>query len=52
MEPFKQFHAQKGGTEIIPFYLVIPPPEEKDLQKRDKIVPSRFSYKVNSPLTL
>ena len=26
MEPFKQFHAQKGGTEIIPFYLVIPPP--------------------------
>ena len=36
MEPFKQFHAQKGGTEIIPFYFVIPP-EEKDLQKRDII---------------
>ena len=55
MEPFKQFHAQKSGTEIITSYLSIPSRLKKSPHKDPtNTVPSfllsRLASHINNPL--
>ena len=42
----KQYHAQKGATEILQYYLALPSRFEKSTNKdKTKLVPSHFSNK-------
>ena len=49
-EPFKQFHAQKGGTKLIASYLVILSRLKMSPYKGEVpvlfVTPSGFSYKL------
>ena len=43
----KQYHAQKGATEILQFYLALPSRFEKSTNKgKTKLAPSHFSNKL------
>ena len=53
MEPLRQLHAQRGGTEIIPIFLISRPGWKNP---HIKVVPSRFLSRpgshINSPLDM